>query len=145
MHDNNPNVAALNMVYQNSKMAIDSIDCLIPKIKNINLKKDLASQMLGYHNLVKNSSSQLYDINHYPEDVNIFNKIPAAASLYIKSAVDCSESHIAEMMIENSTASLIEAQRVFNRCKNLDSEISQIAGETVYFEQKNINKLRNYL
>ena len=145
MHDNNPNVAALNMIYQNSKMAIDSIDCLIPKVKNINLKKDLASQMLGYHNLVKNSSSQLYNINHYPEDVNIFAKIPAAASIYIKSAVDSSESHIAEMMIQNATAGLIELQRNFNHNKNLSHEVYEIGIGAINFEQTNIHKLRNYL
>ena len=145
MHDKNPNVAALNMIYQNSKMAIDSIDCVIPKIKNINLKKDLASQMLGYHNLVKSSSSQLYNINHYPEDVNVFTKIPAAASIYLKSAVDCSESHIAEIMIQNATEGLIELQRNFNHNKNLTHEVYEIGVDAINFEQTNIHKLRNYL
>ena len=59
--------------------------------------------------------------------------------------VDNSESHIAEMIIENSTAGLIETQKAYNRAKNLDCEISQIGCESIYFEQKNINRLRSYL
>ena len=145
MHDKNPNVAALNMIYQNSKMAIDSIDCVLPKVNDINLKRDLASQMLGYHNLVKSSSAQLHAINHYPQDINMLTKIPAAASMYIKSTVDSSESHIAEMMIENAASGLISLQRNFNRNPNLTREVSAIGNEAICFEQGNINRLKNYL
>ena len=145
MHGKNPNVATLNMIYQNAKSAIDSIDCVLPKVKNINLKRDLASQMLGYHNLVKTSSAQLHEINHYPQDVNMFTKIPVAASVYIKSAVDSSESHIAEIMIENATSGLIALQRNFNQNPNLTSEVSEIGNEAINFEQGNIERLRNYL
>jgi len=145
MHDKSPNVETLNMIYQNAKMAIESIDCVLPKVKNINLKRDLASQMLGYHNLVKSSSAQLHSINHYPQDINILTKIPAAASMYIKSAVDSSESHIAEMMIENATSGLISLQKNFNQHPNLTQEVCAIGNEAICFEQGNISRLRNYL
>ena len=145
MHDKNPNVEALNMIYQTAKMAIDSIDCVIPKIKNTNLKRDLASQLLSYHHIMKNSSSQLYNSNHYPQEINLLTKIPAAASIYLKSAVDSSESHIAEIMIENSTAGMIELQRNSNHHRNLTREVSEIRDEAINLEQNNINQLRNYL
>ena len=145
MHDKNPDVSALNMIYQNAKTAIDSIDCVIPKVKNINLKRDLASQMLGYHNLVKSSSAQLHAINQQPQDTNILTKIPATASMYIKSAVDGSESHIAEMMIENATSGLIALQRNFNQNPELTHEVCEIGNKAICFEQVNIDKLRNYL
>ena len=145
MHDKNPNASALNMIYQNAKTAIDSIDCVLPKVKNINLKRDLASQMLGYHSLVKSSSAQLHAINQYPQDVNIFTKLPSTASMYIKSAVDSSESHIAEMMIENATSGLISLQRNFNQNPNLSGDVCEIGNEAICFEQDNIDRLRNYL
>jgi len=145
MYEKDANVNLLNSIYRNSKMGVDSIDYAFPKIKNNHLRKDLAAQMAGYLQFINRVSSKLDDWDACPHDSFNLSKIPSLAYMKFKMYIDSSDSHIAEMMIENSTASLIEAQRVFNRCKNLDTEISQIAGETVYFEQKNINKLRNYL
>ena len=145
MYAKDSNADLLNAVYQNSKMGIDSIDYIFPKIKNNDLKKDLASQMAGYLKFMNRASSKFEDTDSSPNDLLLLAKIPSLAYMKLKMCVDDSESHIAEMMIENSTSGLIEAQRVFNRCNNLDCEISQIGCEAIYFEQKSINKLRNYL
>jgi len=144
-YDSNSNADLLNAIYQNSKMGIDSIDYIFPKIKNTGLKKDLASQMAGYFKFVNRVSSKFDEIDGSPSDPLMISKIPSMAYMKLKVAVDDSESHIAEMMIENSTAGLIEAQRIYNRAQNLDCEISQMGCEAIYFEQKSINKLRNYL
>ena len=143
--ESSANADLLNAVYQNSKMGIDSIDYIFPKIQNNSLRKDLASQMSGYLKFMNRVSSKFDDMDGSPNDFLALAKIPSLAYMKLKMYIDNSESHIAELMIENSTAGLIEAQRIFNRCKNLDCEISQIGCETIYFEQKNINKLRNYL
>ena len=140
-----PNIDLLNAVYQNSKMGIESIDYIFPKIQNTNLKKDLASQMAGYFRFVNKVSSKFDELDSSPSDPLLISKIPSMAYRNLQVYVDGSESHLAEMMIENSTAGLIEAQKIYNRSKNLDFEISQIACEAIYFEQKSINKLRNYL
>ena len=145
MHVKDSNVDLLNTVYQNAKMGIDSIDYIFPKIQNGNLKKDLAAQMAGYLNFMNRASEKFDDIESGPNDLQMLSQLPSKAYMKLKVYVDDSESHLAEMMIENSTAGLIEAQRVYNRCKNLDCEISQIGCEAIYFEQKSINRLRNYL
>jgi len=139
------NTDLLNTIYKNSKMGIDYIDYVLPRVKSSNMKKDLAAQMAGYLKFANRVSEKFDDMESSPNDLNILNNISSLAYMKLKTHVDNSESHIAEMMIENSTEGLIEAQRTFNRCKNLDCEISQIGCEAVYFEQKNINKLRNYL
>ena len=145
MHNKDSNVDLLNTVYHNAKMGIDSIEYIFPKIKNNSLKKDLAAQMAGYLQLINRVSAKFDDIESCPNDLYLLTKMPSLAYMKLKMCIDNSESHIAEMMIENSTAGMIEAQRMINRCKSLDCEISRIGCETIYFEQKNINKLRNYL
>ena len=141
----NSNIDLLNAVYKNSKMGIDSIDYIFPKVKNSDLKKDLASQMAGYLNFMNRASSKFDDMDSSPGDMQMISRLPSLAYMKLKVYVDDSESHLAEMMIENSTAGLIEAQKIYNRGKNLDCEISQIGCEAIYFEQKSINRLRNYL
>ena len=145
MHDKNPNAETLNMIYQGARMGIESISYLLPKINNQSLKKDLASQMLGYHNLVKNSSQHLHDIHHYPHDINLTARIPLYANLQMKSMVDKSASHVAEMMIEGSTAGIIGVQKNLNRHKNLTTEVTQMGQDVILFEQANIDKLKTYL
>ena len=145
MYEKESNIDLLNTVYQNSRIGADSIDYIFPKIRSNNLKKDLAAQMAGYLQFINRVSSKFDDMDTSPNNLFLLTKMPSLAYMKIKTYIDNSESHIAEMMIENSTSILIESQRIFNRCKNLDCEISQIGCETIYFEQKNINKLRNYL
>ena len=139
------NIDMLSAVYQNAKMGVDSIDYIFPRIQNKNLKRDLTAQMSGYLQFINRASSKFEDMNHNPGDFAAISKMPSLAYMKLKMYIDNSESHIAEMMIENSTMGMIEAQRTFNRYKNLDCEVSQLGCETIYFEQKNINKLRNYL
>ena len=143
MYDSkSPNVHALNKVYQNSRAAIEAIDCLIPKVKDESMKKDLASQILGHHNLIKSAAAKLHEVHHYPHEPNLFS---TAVSTRLKSAVDSSDSHIAEILIENSTAGMINIQRGLNNRDNLTQDVSGISGEAVSFEQANINKLCAYL
>ena len=143
MYDsNNPNIATLNKVYQNSRTAIEAIDCLIPKVKDTGLKQAMASQILGHHNLLKCSAAKLHEVHHYPIEPNLLN---AAASMRFKSVIDSSDGHIAEMLIENSTSSMIDIQRNLNQHSHLTQEVSNIGGEAVSFEQTNINKMRAYL
>jgi len=145
MYVKDSGVDLLNTVYQNSKMGADSIDYLFSKIKNSHLKKDLAAQMAGYLQFINRVSAKFDDMDSCPDDLFLLTRMPSLAYMKLKTYIDNSESHIVEIMIENSTAGLIEAQRMFNRCQNLDCEISRIGCETIYFEQKNINKLKNYL
>jgi hypothetical protein len=145
MHDKNPNVETLNMVYQGARMGVETISYILPKVNGQSLKKDLASQMLGYHNFVKSSSCQLHDINHYPQEITLMAKIPAYTSLQVKSMIDNSGSHIAEMMIEGSTMGIIEMQRNLNKNKNLTAEVVQTGQDIISFEQENIEKLKAYL
>ena len=143
MHESkSPNVCALNKIYQNSRMAIEAIDCLIPKVKNEEMKRDMASQILGHHNLIKSSASKLHEVHHYPQEPNLFG---TAAATRLKSAIDGSDSHIAEIMIENSTAGMISIQRDLNHGEHLTQNVSHISGEAVSFEQENIIKMRGYL
>jgi len=101
---NNSGVELLNTIYQNSKMGIDSIDYIFPKIKNSDLKKDLTAQMAGYLKFINRISLKFDDMGGYPNDTLVLSKIPSRAYMKLQMYVDCSESHIAEMMIENSTA-----------------------------------------
>ena len=145
MYNKDSNADLLNIIYQNSKMGIDSIDYILPKVANNNFKKDLAAQMAGYLNFLNRASAKLYVLNRCPQDLGCLIKIPLCVMIKLKMCVDNSESHVAEMMIEGSTRGLIETQRIFNRGKNLDADISQIGCEVIYFDQKCINTLRNYL
>lgn len=145
MHDKNPNVQTLNFIYRSGKAGVDSIGALIPKVDSPDMKKDLASQMLGYHNFIKKSSQSLYEVHHYPHEANPIEKLPAYANLCMRSLIDSSDSNIAEMMIEGSTMGIIEMQRMLNRNNNLPEESKNLGNEIIEFERNNIDTLRGYL
>jgi hypothetical protein len=76
MYNKDSNANLLNIIYQNSKMGIDSIDYILSKITNNNLKKDLAAQMAGYLNFINKASNKLQDLNRCPQDLGFLTKIP---------------------------------------------------------------------
>lgn len=145
MKDKNPNVETLNIIYQSSKMGVDAISSLLPKVSNDVMKKELASEMLGYHEFIKSSSNMLHNIHHYPHDINPAVKIPAFISMQIESTLDNSQSNIAEMMIEGSNAGIVELQKQLNSNPNLTEDVQKIASEVISFEESNISKMKLYL
>lgn len=145
MHDKNPNVQTLNFIYRSGKAGVDSIGTLLPKVNSPEMKKDLASQMLGYHNFIKKSAQSLHEVHHYPHDANPLEKLPAFANIYMRAAIDSTDSNIAEMMIQGSTIGMIEMQRMLNGNNNLPEDSKALGNEIIDFEKNNIEKLRSYL
>ena len=141
----NQNVKVLNEVYKGAKMGVGTISYMLPKINNTALKKDLANQMLGYHNFVKSSSKSLHNVHHYPSDPGPLTKIPAYSALMLKTSIDSSDGHIAEMMIGEATSSIVSITKMLNKNKNLTTEAATIGNDIIAFEQSNIDRLRQYL
>ena len=143
----NKDAEFLQDIYSNVKMGSDSIINLLPKIKDDDMKMFMTSQLDQYEKYAQNIKNKLTSQGVEPKEVNPVSKIGAKIGMEMKSLQDNTTSHMAEMMVQGSTMDVTDLlQKVgvyenYPECKNSVS----LAKEIVAFEERNIEKMKEFL
>lgn len=148
---NNPNrsknLELLQDIYSNVKMGSESIINLLPKIKNDDMKMLMTSQLNDYERYAQTVKDQLVLQGAEPKEPSPVSKISAKIGMEMKSIQDSTTSHMAEMMVQGSTMDVtdllqkVSAYESSPECKNS----IKLAKEIVAFEEKNIEKMKEFL
>lgn len=136
----------LNAIYQNIKTAIQSIEDILPKVKNEQLKKELAQEEDKYLTLEK--ECELFAKAEKIEglkDNNWFEKAKLWSSINISTMQDKTTRHIAELMIFGSFMGYITCIKDSYDHKNLSKELDEILNNLKEFEKNNIENLIPFL
>ena len=136
----------LNAVYQNIKTAAQSIDDLLPKVKDDNLKKELASQQDKYLALQKECEvlAQAEKLEKI-KDNNWLEKARLWSSINLSTLTNKTTRHIAEMMLFGTFMGYITCIKDQADYRNVSKEIDEILSKLKEFERKNIDSLVPYL
>ena len=143
----NKDAELLQDIYSNVKMGSDSIINLLPKIKDDDMKMLMTSQLDQYEKYAQDVKNQLTSQGIEPQEVNPVSKLGAKIGMEMKSLQDNTTSHMAEMMVQGSTMDVTDLlQKVgvyenYPECKNSVS----LAKEIVAFEERNIEKMKEFL
>lgn len=143
----NKDAEFLQDIYSNVKMGSDSIINLLPKIKDDDMKTFMTTQLDQYEKYAQNVKNQLVSQGVEPKEVNPVSKLSAKIGMEMKSLQDNTTSHMAEMMVQGSTMDVtdllqkVSAYEKYPECKNSVS----LAKEIVAFEERNIEKMKEFL
>ena len=143
----NKDAELLQDIYSNVKMGSDSIINLLPKIKNDNMKTFMTSQLDQYDKYAQEAKNQLLKQGIEPKEVNPVSKLGAKIGMEMKSLQDSTTSHMAEMMVQGSTmdvTDLLQKVSVYEKCPECHNSV-KLAKEIVAFEEKNIEKMKQFL
>lgn len=148
---NNPNKnkdsELLQDIYSNVKMGSESIINLLPKIKNDDMKMLMTNQLDQYEKYAQDVKNQLVSQGVEPKEPNPVSKLGAKIGMEMKSMQDSTTSHMAEMMVQGSTMDVtdllqkVSAYEDKPECRNS----VKLAKEIVAFEEKNIEKMKEFL
>lgn len=149
MNNNSTNRDAelLQDIYSNVKMGSESIINLLPKIKNDDMKTMMTAQLDQYEKYAMQAKNQLTEQGIMPKEPGPMAKIGAKIGMEMKSMQDSTTSHMAEMMVQGSTMDVtdllqkVSAYEDDPECKNSVA----FAKEIVAFEEKNIEKMKEFL
>lgn len=149
MNNSNKNKDAelLQDIYSNVKMGSDSIINLLPKIKDDALKNCMTSQLDQYEKYAQKARTQLLSKGVEPKEVNPVSKLGAKIGMEMKSMQDSTTSHMAEMMVQGSTmdvTDLLQKVSVYEKCPECTNSV-KLAKEIVAFEERNIEKMKEFL
>ncbi|MDY4676957.1 MAG: hypothetical protein SO373_07410 [Candidatus Borkfalkiaceae bacterium] len=135
----------LKNAYQNIQMALVSLDDVI-KIAQGALKEELLNQHEGYEKIITDISVIAHGKNITLPDVGAMKKTMVAASISMKTMMDDSDSHIAEMTLKGTVTGVTELIKDISEYGHLlDKEVYDQLEILKQFEEQCEENLKKYL
>jgi len=135
------------LIYKDMKMGADSIINLLPKVEDEKIKTRMTEQLDGYEKFAKQARRILETEGVAPKEEGIMAKMGAKMGMSMKTMVDSTSSHIAELLMEGSVMGISELTRALRNFENTDcsEETLRMCRDIITFENDNLDKAKNYL
>ena len=145
MELNEYNQKAINDVYKNAHIALQSISDLIPAVDDDDIKSELIEQYEGYEKIIGKISTFMAETKIEPQDVSPFKKAMLWSSIKMKTLFNNSRNQVAEMMINGTVMGINELTAMKNEGKNLDQELLSLLEELLSLEEEYEQRLKKFL
>lgn len=145
MEASNFNGKAINDVYKNAHLALQSISDILPSVEDEDLKKELREQYEGYEKIIGELSTYMAEKGVEPKDVNFFKKAMMYGSIKMKTVMNNSRNQIADMMIKGTVMGISELTAMKNENSNLDEDVLNFVEKLLSLEEEYEQRLKNYL
>ena len=138
-------------LYKNLSMATDAYLDMLPHVEDHRIKTDVTAALCYYEKLTGKIKEYLTDHGAKPAERGMMAKMAAKAGIAMNTAMDKSNSHIAEMLIEGATMSVTTAEKLANHAEGRGQAAADCAELVGYcrdwakFEQNHIEALKKYL
>lgn len=136
----------INAIYQNIRTAVQSIEDILPKVKDSNLQKELANEEDKYIALEK--ECELFAKAEKIEgikDNNWLEKAKLWSSINMSTMTDKTTRHIAELMLLGTFTGFVTCIKDQADHKNVSKELDEILLNLKELERKNIDALIPFL
>lgn len=142
------NYELMECIYKDAEMSVYTLSCLTEDLKNKDnkIKKLLEDILKEYKEWEKKSIKYLKKGNKEPLNNGIMTKMMANMGIKKEVISDNSDSSIAKMLIKGvSTGSVDMEKRIKAYDKDVDKSDIKTAEEFLKFQQKTIDRLKEYL
>lgn len=138
-------INALDEIHKGSCMGMDAIKFVLDKAEDKSLKKVLK----GFYKEYEKTASKIEKIypkynEGKPHETTAINKAMTWYGIEIKTFMDCSNSKIAELLIQGTNMGIIEGRKILNN-KQLDKKVNSIIEKYVTMQEDNVEILKQYL
>ena len=136
----------INAIYQNIRTAVQSIEDILPKVKDSNLQKELANEEDKYIALEK--ECELFakaENNEGIKDNNWLEKAKLWSSINMSTMTDKTTRHIAELMLLGTFMGFVTCIKDQADHKNVSKELDEILLNLKELERKNIDAIIPFL
>jgi len=136
----------LNAIYQNTKTALQSIEDILPKTEDTELKTELAREQDAYFVLAK--ECELFAKSENIENIkdnNFIEKAKLWTSINMSTMVNSTTRHIAELMLLGTFMGIVTCYKDQFDHKGVSNELDEIVEKLKNLERDNISKLMPFL
>ncbi len=145
MDEKNYEHRAINDIYKNAHIALQSISDILPTASDEELKKELKEQYEGYEKVIGKISSYMTEHSIEKKDINPLKKAMLWSSIKMKTLMNNSRNQITEMMIKGTVMGINELTAMKNEEKNLPEEIRNLLLELLSLEESYEQRLKRFL
>ena len=134
-------------LYKNLSMGCDAYMDMLPHVKDNRIKTDITAAMCYYEKTAGKVKEHLTSHGAKPVERGMMAKMATKAGIAMNTAMDSSDSHIAEMLIEGATMSITTAEKLSNHAEGRADcrELVNICRDWAKFEENHIDALKKYL
>lgn len=134
-------------MYKNLTMGCDAYLDMLPRVEDNRIKTDMTAAMCYYEKLIGKIKQILLDHGAKPEERGMMARMASHAGIAMNTAMDKSNSHITEMLIEGATMSITTAEKLANHAEGKEgcAELVDYCRDWAKFEQNHIDALKKYL
>jgi hypothetical protein len=149
-HENKLSPAAEKLaeeLYKNMSMGCDAYLDMRPRVEDNRLKTDITAAMCYYEKTIGKVKEMLLAGGAEPEERGKMARMASRAGIAMNVALDNTNSHIAEMLIEGATMSITTAGKLANHAEGKPdcAELVRLCRDWEKFEQNHIEALKRYL
>lgn len=135
------------LLYKNMKMGTESILDLMPKVEDEKMKSRMTEQLDGYEKYAAEAREVLDREGVEPKEEGAMAKLGAKMGMSMKTMVDSTSSHIAEIMMQGSLMGIAEMTRILRNFENSNAseDMLRLTRDIIKFEDDNFAKSKEYL
>ena len=142
---NDYNIKAINDVYKNAHIALQSISDLLPSVDGDEIKDELKEQYEGYEKAIGEISTFMAEQGLESKDINPFKKAMMWSGIKMNTMFDNSRTHIAEIMIKGTVMGITELTAMKNESDNLDDNVLKYLDDLLTLEEEYEQRLKKFL
>ena len=134
-------------LYKNLSMGCDAYLDMLPRVEDNRIKTDITAAMCYYEKTIGKVKEYLMDHGAQPAERGMMAKMATKAGIMMNTAMDNSNSHITEMLIEGATMSVTTAEKLANHAEGKADcrDLVGICRDWAKFEENHIDALKKYL
>ena len=135
----------LTSLYQNACVALQSIEDLMPKVQDEDMRQELSNEYSRYDVIAKEcemlGKSEDIDL----KDNNWFEKIKLWGAINMSTMTDKTTRHIAEMMIQGTVMGLIQCLKDIKDYKAVSQDLDDICEKLNNLMEENYQSLKKFV
>lgn len=135
----------LNAIYKNARMATLAIDSIHDKFENKKLLSLIKKQNKKYEDITHRCEKIAQENNILLNDVGGMQKMMSTSTINVKTYIDNSTCHIAEMMIKGTNMGIIDVVKKTGEFKTASQEVLKLAHDLQSAEEEFVDSLKTFL
>lgn len=146
MSEKDTNLDFINEVYRNANVGLLSISEIMQSVTDSELRKELLSEYDGYEKTAGEIAGYMKDKGYEAKELGGMKKTMMSTGIKMKTAMDDSVGHIAEMMIKGTVTGITELYKILNEADSVtDKKAVEHAEKLKSLEEKYEENLKKFL
>lgn len=144
----NENIEMIQYIYKSSEMGVSANTKLLNELNNKDnkIKKLISEQLNKYEEFLKETEKIIKKSKYDIKKTSMMAKIGSDLGITKEVMKDNSDSRIANMLVQGVTMGITDVKSKISKYKNVvDKKVLKLAEDYLKFQEKEIEKLSEYL